>query len=176
LARYKRIKKKSSLKSPDEFLSFWSRTYNWLAENRDRLLAPLLIVLLVIVMAGGLFYYRQQKGLTAQREFSNIMKIYPRGAESTSAELEKAARSLADFSERFSGTSAARVAELYRAHSLARQAKTVEAEKVYREILDSGGGDELVKEMAALSLERLYQDQGKYEESSGVLKKNTKEK
>ena len=169
MARYKRIRRKGTLTAPDEFLSFWDRQYEWAAENWEKLLTPLLLVMLAVVIGGGAFYYTQQKASSAQNELTLIMNAYPRGVDSNPALLAEVVTALTEFSQRFSGTNAATVADLYKAHTVARQENSVEAVKLYKEIISSDKPDELVISMAALSLATLHQDQGDYEKANKVL-------
>lgn len=169
MARYKRIRKKGSLTKPDEFISFWGRTVVWLEANRDKLLTPALIFMLVIVLAGGVYFYRQQKMSTSQIELYYLLKNYPRAEEMQVSQLEGLPDALEDFSNRFSNSHSAAVADLYRAHTLARQGKTDETEKLYKKILASDGKKTLINGVAALSLARFYHDQGKYKESTDAL-------
>jgi len=171
LARYKRIKKKGTITQPDEFLSFWERQYEWAAENWEKLLTPLLVVMLAVVIGGGIFYYTRQKAASAQNELSQIIRAYPRGADTDPAVLVEVTSALGDFSRRFSGTNAASVAELYRAHTLLRQGKSAEAVKLYEDIISSGKADDLAAAMAALSLARYHQDSGNYDKSNATLEK-----
>lgn len=169
MARYKRIRKKGSLTKPDEFISFWEKTAKWLVENRNRLLTPALVFMLVIVVAGGLYFYRQQKSVTAQLELYFLLKNYPHAEKAPASYMEGLSGALEEFTGRFSDSHAATVADLYRAHALARQGKTDETEKLYKQILNSDGKKTLINGVAALSLARLYHDQGKYKESTGAL-------
>ena len=169
MARYKRIRKKGTLTEPDEFLGFWERQYEWAVENWEKLLTPLLVVMLAVVVGGGYFYYTQQKTTSAQNELSQIIRAYPRGADTDPAILAEVTSALAEFSERFTGTNAASIAYLYRAHTLAREQKSDEAVKLYEEIISSDKTDELVSAMASLSLARHHQDNGSYEKSNSVL-------
>jgi len=171
VAHYKRIKKKVNLKAPDQFVSFWHRTYNRALENRKKILPPVCGVLLLVLLAGGFFYYRAQKEQSAQRELYSILKDYPRDGAESSGKLEEVIKSLDAFSGRFSGTGAGRVGELYRAHMLFNKGEREEAARLYGEIAESGASDDLITGMAGLSLARLYQDQGKYADSAETLKK-----
>ncbi|MFQ5431454.1 MAG: tetratricopeptide repeat protein [Nitrospinota bacterium] len=171
MARYKRIRRKGTLTQPDEFLGFWDRKYHWAAENWGKLLTPLLFVMLAVVIGGGVFYYTQQKAATAQNELSRIINAYPRGEDADPALLAEVVTALTDFSQRFSGTAAAPIADLYRAHTLARQGNSEEAVKLYEKIISTGKPDDLFVAMAVLSLARYYQDQGDYEKSNAALEK-----
>ena len=171
MARYKRIRKKGTITEPDEFLTFWERQYEWAMENWEKLLTPLLIVMLAVVVGGGFFYYTQQKASSAQNELTLIMNAYPRGADTNPAVLAEVVTALTEFSQRFSGTDAASVADLYEAHTVARQTNSVEAVKLYEKIISSGKTNELIVSMAVLSLARLHQDQGSYEKSNTTLEK-----
>lgn len=171
MARYKRIRKKGTLTQPDEFLSFWDRQYEWAVENWEKLLTPLLVVMLAVVIGGGVYYYNQQKTASAQSELTQIMIAYPRGADTSPAVLADVVTTLTEFSQRFSGTDAASVADLYKAHTVARQENPGEAVKLYEEIISSGKTNELIISMAVLSLARLHQDQGSYEKADKTLEK-----
>ena len=171
MARYKRIKRKGALTQPDEFLSFWDRKYHWAAENWEKLLTPLLAVMLAAVIGGGVFYYSRQKAASAQIELSQIINGYPRGANADPARLTQVVSALTEFSKRFSGTDAAPIADLYRAHALAKQGNFTEAVNLYEKIISEGKPDELFVAMAVLSLARHYQDQGNYQKSTETLEK-----
>lgn len=171
MAHYKRIKKKENLKEPDQFISFWRRTYNSALENRDKIFLSVGGVFLLVLIAGGFLYYRAQKEQSAQLELYSILKDYPRDGSESSDKKGEVVKFLDAFNKKFSGTGAGRVGELYQAHMLFNKGDFEQAEQLYKTIAKSGATDDLITGMAAVSLARLYQDQAEYSKSTETLKK-----
>ncbi len=171
MAQYKRIKKKENLKEPDQFVSFWRRVYESALENRNKFFLPIGGIVLLVLFVSGFLYYQSQKEQSAQMELYSILKDYPRDGSESSDKKEKVIKSLDAFKDRFSGTSAGRVGELYRAHMMFNEGEFEKAGKLYKTIAESGATDDLITGIAGISLARLYQDQGKYAESTETLEK-----
>jgi len=174
VARYNRIKKKANITAPDEFLSFWEHAYNWGAEKKERVLFPALAVALIAVLVGGFFYYRSQREITAQRELYLALASVPRAEAGKKIDTKKFISALDGVAERFEGTVGAKEALLYKGNALYEKNKMDEAGKVYKSIVDGGKLDCFITRTAVVALARIYQDNGKFDESTKLLKKYRK--
>lgn len=171
MARYNRIKKKSDLKKPDQFVSFWEHAYIWLNENRERILIPGLAVIVAVMLAGGYLYYRSQREISAQRELYFALKDLPGEVSGRKSVLKELLEPLDEISERFSGSVGARIAEIYIGNEHYDKGRMEKAEPIFKSIAESGGSRNVISRLAALGLARVYQNRGKYDDSTKVLEK-----
>jgi len=174
VARYNRIKKKVNITAQDEFLSFWEHAYKWGSEKKERVLFPALAVALIAVLVGGFFYYRSQREITAQRELYLALAATPREGTGKKVDMKKFISSLDAVAERFEGTVGAKEALLYKGNILYEKDKMKEAEKVYKAIVAGGKLDCFITRTAVVALARIYQDNGKFDESTKLLNKYRK--
>jgi tetratricopeptide (TPR) repeat protein len=174
VARYNRIKKKTDITAQDEFLSFWEHAYTWGAEKKERVLFPVLAVALIAVLVGGFFYYRSQREITAQRELYLALATAPREDTGKKVDTKKFISALDAVAERFEGTVGGKEALLYKGNVFYEQNKTDEAGKVYKSIVAGGKLDCFITRTAVVALGRIYQDNGKFDESTTLLKKYRK--
>ncbi len=174
MARYNRIKKKANITAPDEFLSFWEHAYAWGLEKKERVLFPALAVALVAMLVGGFFYYRSEREITAQRELYLALTTAPREDTGKKIDTKKFIAALDAVAERFEGTVGGKEALLYKGNTLYEKNKMDEAEKIYQSIIADGKLDCFFTRTAVVALGRIYQNNGKFDESTKLLKKYRK--
>jgi len=171
VARYKRIKVKSVITEPDEFLTFWDSAYLWMNENRNKVLIPLFAALLVVVSVAGFFYYRSERSIASQRELYFALKDFQDDEflDQKESDPDKLNKRLDAIVSKYKGTYGAEMAELYKAAVFYEKGRLDDAETAYKKVEGDGRTDNLITRLGAIGLARVYQSNGKYEESSNAL-------
>lgn len=167
MAHYKRISKKTDIKMPDEFLSFWDHVFHFIADNRERLVLPVIGGLVVILAGFGFWYYQIQKSAKSNAELYRVLADLPRPGSSSTATGDQIIEKLKSYDERFGGGEAGRIGRLYRANLLYQKGRFDEAAALYNGI----GGNDVAGQLAAINLAAVLTQQGKYTEAAAALEK-----
>lgn len=163
----------------DRFALEVGNILDYLSVHRREAIRYGAVAAIVLVAAIGIFFYRKhQQG--ARREAleaalttyqAEIGQARTAGVLSfpTRAERDKAAgKAFGDLASRYSGSAEAYIARYYAATMAADQGRLAEAEKLFREVADSGGDN--YGSLAKLALAEIYASQGKYSEAERLLR------
>ncbi len=167
MARYDRISRKIDVKSPDEFLTFWDHAFHWVADNRDRLLLPVLGGVVAVVLAFGFYYYQTQKEAKANEELYRVLAQLPRQGSGAATTAQEMIEKLKAYDAQFGGGDAGRIGKFYRANILYQKKSFEDAIALYKDVLD---GD-LLGQYAAINLAAAYTEQGRYADAAATLEK-----
>lgn len=175
MARYNRIKKKEGIDLQEELINFWDSVYIWVGENRARVIFPIIGVVLALALFGGYSFYKDSREKAAQRELALAIASYPReGVDKAKVDIDKMIADVDAVAERFGGTLGGRMADLYKGHLFYMQGMMEEAGSVYKSAYEAGKAGEVFTVIAGIGLARVYQNTGKYDESTELLKEMRK--
>ncbi len=176
MARYSRIKRKADITETDEFISFWERVYIWASENTVKAIFPAIALVLVGMVMVGTVYYVKKKDVSAQKALYFALLEYPRDGQKDDKKVfnpsasSKMVESLDSIASHFAGSAGAMMAELYKANLLYSTNQMEKAEESYRKIVDADNQrGVVVSSLASIGLAMVYQNQGKYDESTTEL-------
>lgn len=173
----KRITRKN-LKS-DKFAEEVSTIWDWMAEHKDEVIRYGAIALAVLLVAGGIFYYiRYQAGVRADAlaaalrvDNANVGGQAQPGMMqfATQDEKDKAwVKAFTDVAVKYHGTQEGAIAEMYLASAEADKGSLANAEKRYREIIDSA--PKPYNSMAQMALAQTLNAEGKTDEAEKLLR------
>jgi predicted negative regulator of RcsB-dependent stress response len=138
------------------------------------------IALAVILIGAGIYYYMRYESGVREQALADVMRIDnaqvgntpPQPGTlhyATQAEKDTArAKALADLAAKHHGSQEGAIAEFYLASDAAEKGNLGEAEKRFRELVDSS--PKPFASMARLSLARVYDAEGKYDDAVKILR------
>ena len=177
----KRITRKN-LKS-DKFAQEVSTIWDWMADHKDEVVRYGAIGLAVLLVAGGIFYYiRYQAGVRAEAlaaalriDLSNVGAGQPQPGMmqfATQEEKDKAwAKAFTEVAVKYHGTQEGAIAAMYIASDDADKGKLAEAEKSYRDVMDSA--PKPYNSMGEMSLAETLDAEGKTADAEKILRNLT---
>jgi TolA-binding protein len=174
-AKRVRIRRKD-LREPDEFETLTGRAVELAAAYRTPLAVGLAVVVAAGLVALGISSWRASERAAAAQAFQRTHEVFAVGR------FAEAAQGFASVVEEHGGTPAGRLAQLYRAHALARQDDAAGAAAAYQEFLASGPPGPLLEQDALLNLGRAREVTGDaagarqaYEQAAGLAGPYTRE-
>ena len=163
----------------DKFAQEVGHTVEFLSEHRGQTLRYTLIGLAVVVIGIGIYAYnRHQAGLRADA-FTNVMRIneaivsptpnppnltFPTQEEKDKAKLQ----ALLDLAAKYHGSQEGAMAQFFLAGIQLEKDKLDEAEKIYKDVMDSAPSP--YASVAKLSLAQIYAGQGRTAEAEKLLR------
>lgn len=137
------------------------------------------IVLAVLVIGGGLYFYRTHQATAREEALTEALKIEdavvsnnpvpPNMTFKTEAEKQTArTRAFTDLMTKYSGTREGAIAGIYMAATAADKGDMPNAEKLFKEVVDSAPSD--YSSVAALSLAKIYQAENKTADAEKLLR------
>lgn len=167
MAHYKRISKKTDIKLPDEFLSFWDHVFHFVDDNRDRMMLPVIGGLVILLAGFGFWYFQSQKTAKANVELFRVLAELPRPGSSSKTTGDQIIDKLKTYDAQFGGGESGRIGRLYRANLLYQKGRYDEATALYNNI----GGNDAAGQLAAINLAAVSTQQAKYAEAVAALEK-----
>jgi predicted negative regulator of RcsB-dependent stress response len=170
---------RKNLKS-DKFAQEVTHTFEYVSEHRNQVLRYGSIALAVILLGVGIFFYvRYQEGVREEAlaqalriDVATVGNAAPQASGLTfaSAEEKEKARqkAFADLASRYHGSQEGTIAALYLASDVVDKGNLADAEKRYKDIMDSAP-----KPYAALArsaLAQVYEAEGKRAEAEKLLR------
>lgn len=163
----------------DKFAQEVNDTFSFLNEHRAESIRYGLIALGVIVLVGGYFLYTRHETTVREAALAEAMRydeaiIGPADTVTNKAFPTQAAKDAArtkafsDLYTKYHGTTEGSVGGLYIAADYADQGKYGEAEKIYKDVVDSA--PKIYSSIAELSLAQVYSAEGKADEAEKLLK------
>jgi predicted negative regulator of RcsB-dependent stress response len=166
LARRNKITKKE-LKQPDEFISFWSKTIDYVIEKQKQIFtgAVILVVLILAVVIYKAYANSQLEKATikyaeaikAYHQFDNLDKARKR------EEFQSAARDFEQLNKEFPRSIPGKMSLLYAANSYYNAEDFDRAIDLYKEFLQKIPADSSLRDVAIMSLGYCYETTGKFE-------------
>lgn len=169
---------RKNLKS-DKFAQEVTHTFEFVSEHRNEVVRYGSIALAVIAVGVAIFFYIRYQANVREDLLSQALQIdlAPIGAPTlgsslsfaTADEKDKARqKALVNLATRYHGTQEGSIAGLYLASDAADKGNLADAEKRYKDIVDSA--PKAYAALARMSLAQIYQDEGKTAEAEKLLK------
>jgi hypothetical protein len=163
----------------DKFALEVEHTVDYFEEHRRDLIRYGIIAAVVLVIAAGIYFYRSKQHAAREEALTQALQVLeapvgpsPSGGPSYPTEQAKAdaaAKSFTEVATKYSGSSEGVVAEYTLASMAADQGRMAEAEKRYKDVVDSG--DKPYGSLARLSLAQIYFASGHTAQGEEVLRK-----
>jgi tetratricopeptide (TPR) repeat protein len=171
----------------DEFASWLERVIAWADAHRDEVRIGVGVGVVLLAAFGALAYFQSHRAREADRAFRDALAAFeapvaaelapeadrPAGQIFATAEdkYKTAAAAFEGVQRRYGSSKVGATASYYAALSRIELGQYAEAEKALRELqTGSGGGDELVPELARLSLGGLYRLSGETDRAVEVYR------
>jgi predicted negative regulator of RcsB-dependent stress response len=168
----------------DKFALEVTHTFEFLTHHTAEVKRYGAIGLVAVALVAGIFYYTRYQTGARQEALSQALRIddasvgtaknpnSPAGAlnYATQEEKEKArAKAFSDLVAKYHGTQEGAIAQMYLASDTAEKGNLAEAEKRYKDVVDTAPGP--YASLARLSLAKVYESEGKNSEAEKVLRK-----
>jgi len=153
--------------------------FEWASEHRKEVVRWGGLAVVAVVAAIGIFYYRSYQAEARQIALAEALRIDDAGVGSepvqqqnlhynTSAEKEKARdQAFGELAAKYSGTQEGAIAEIYLGSWAADKGNLAEAEKRFKNVVDTG--PKVYAAQARLSLAQVYAGEGKLTDAQKVL-------
>jgi len=172
----KRITRKN-LKS-DKFAEEVTTIWDWTAEHKTEVVRYGSIALAVVLIAAGIFYYlryqanQREDALAAALRIDNatVGQAQP-GVMNFATEDEKKKawdKAFTELASKYHGTQEGAIAEMYLASAADDKGNLAEAEKRYKDVMDSA--PTAYSSMAGIALAQVYMAQGKTADAEKILR------
>jgi predicted Zn-dependent protease len=169
---------RKQLKS-DRFAVEVEHTVEYVAEHKKQVLRYSLAALVVLLIASGIYFYRGQQHAARQEELAKAIQIQeapvsppqPTGSLSFATQDEKnkqATKAFSDILAKYPGTDEGTIAANYLGAIAVDQGKLTDAEKYFKQAVDSGS--KTYKPVAKLSLAQVYIAQGRAADGEKLLR------
>jgi tetratricopeptide (TPR) repeat protein len=166
---------KKKLKEPDEFISVSERAYLFVRDHGKPIAAALGVVALVVVAVFLLQMWNRSKEEAAGGKFAQAVEAYQRVAastkEATVSDSKTALEGLADVTAKYPGTTAGRLALLYKGNLHLKAGEFDEAVKAYSQFLDQAGKERLYTLLALEGLGYAYEGKKEWDKAVGAFRK-----
>jgi predicted negative regulator of RcsB-dependent stress response len=170
---------RKNLKS-DKFAQEVTHTFEFVSEHRNEVVRYGAIALGVIVIAAAIFFYMRHEATVREEALAQALRIdlanigvnpqQPTAMTFPTAEEKEKARQKA-FSEiaaKYHGSQEGSIAAMYLASDVADKGNLADAEKRYKDIMDSA--PKAYAALARMALVQIYQAQGKTADAEKLLK------
>lgn len=134
------------LREPDEFMAFTGQVMDWVRQNQSAVIGAVSTVIAVGAVALGMNWYAGRQADAA------AVKLEAAQATFEAKAYANAAIAFADTASAYPGTSAGRIALLYRAHALAQQPDPAAAATAYSEYLATTPATDYLRQAALIGL------------------------
>jgi tetratricopeptide (TPR) repeat protein len=181
---------RKQLRQPDEFVSFWTRVYEFLRASAGPILIGVGVGLVAVIVSVALTSHMQRVSAEASRQLSRIMRMYATDLATDDDAAKKAQpdddvprfktadeRRKATLSELDSYLTQNRTkgpvreAELFRAGVLYDAGQYDEAVRAYGEFLAESGNDQRLRFLAREGRGYSYEAKGKFDDALGEFGK-----
>jgi predicted negative regulator of RcsB-dependent stress response len=163
----------------DRFAVEVQHSVEYMSDHRRQMIRWGGIGLAVLVIALAVYLYRQHTHTVRQEALFSALQVQnanvgPAQNEftltfPTQAEKDTAAqKAFTEVAAKYSGSDEGNIAEYYLAINAIDRGKTVEAEKRFKEVADSGNKD--VASLAKLALAQIYGSEGKVAEGESLIR------
>lgn len=165
----------------DRFAQEVGNTVSWVDDNKKLLIRYAAIAAGVVLVAGGIYYYMRHQANVREEALTQALNIDiasvgaaqppPGGlAYPTQEEKDKArVKAFTDLYTRYHGSQEGAIAEMYMASDAADKGDLVNAERLYKDVVDSAPIE--YSSMATLSLANVYSAEGKEADAEKLLRK-----
>lgn len=162
----------------DKFAQEVGQTFDFLSHHRSQTMRYGAIGLAVLVIAGGIYIYTRHQATVRQEALAYAMRLNnavvsatpqpPNLNFATQDELDRAwNKAFNDLATNYDGTQEGSIAQIYLAAKQSDKGNLVEAEKLYKHLMDSAPKE--VSAWARISLAQVYASQGKLPEARALL-------
>jgi len=163
----------------DKFAQEVTHTFEVLSQHRDEVKKYGAIGLAVIVVVAGIYFYNSHQAATRGEALAQALRVDDAtvGADTqpsnlhfnTKEEKDKArTKAFADVAAKYHGSQEGAIAAMYLASDVADKGDLVNAEKQFKDIMDSAPKDYAA--LARLSLAQIYEGEGKNAEAEKLLR------
>jgi predicted negative regulator of RcsB-dependent stress response len=164
----------------DRFAQEVGATVSWVDEHKEPLIRYGAIALGVVLVAGGIYFYMRHQAGVREEALSQALRINDAtvGAQNTVAgnlsyptqeEKDKArVKAFTDLYTRYHGSQEGTIAEMYIASDAADKGDLVNAERMYKDVVDSAPKE--YSSIATLSLASVYSAEGKDADAEKLLR------
>ena len=163
----------------DKFAREVTHTFEILSEHRSEVVRYGVIAIAVIVLAAGIYFYRNHQAGVRENALAQAVRVddatvgpnvQPTNLHfDTAEEKDKAlVKAYSDMAAKYHGSQEGAIAALYLASRAADQGNLADAEKRYKDIVDSA--PKPYAAMARLSLAQVYEGEGKNADAEKVLR------
>ena len=170
----KKITKKQ-LKQPDEFISFTDHAFRFVASHSKKFAIGGTAVLLIVLAVVFYQMWEKNKEGEADQQFNQALQVYQQVSspyrEEAPPEYKKALEKFDEVAKKFSGTSAGKLALLYKGDLDLKLGEFEEAAKTYQTFLSKMGKEKLYSLLAMDGLGYAYEGQKKYDQALETYQK-----
>jgi predicted negative regulator of RcsB-dependent stress response len=164
----------------DKFAQEVGATVSWMDEHKDLLIRYGAIALVVVLIAGGIHFFVRHQSDVREEALSQALRIdlatvaAPQPAPGalnypTQQEKDKArVKAFTDISVEYHGSQEGGIAEMYMASDAADKGDLINAERLYKDVVDSAPKD--LASMARLSLAEVYVAENKNDDAEKLLR------
>jgi len=164
----------------DKFAQEVGATVSWVDHNKDLLIRYGAIALVVVLLGGGIYFFVRHRSEVREEALSQALRIdlatvaAPQPAPgtlnyATQQEKDKArVKAFTDLSVEYHGSQEGSIAEMYMASDAADKGDLINAERLYKDVVDSAPKD--FAAMARLSLAQVYAAENKTDEAEKLLR------
>jgi predicted negative regulator of RcsB-dependent stress response len=164
----------------DKFAEEVGAGVSWIEHHKPLILRYGAIVLAVVVIVGGIYYYNRYQSSNREEALSHAILIdnatigaapaAPGGLSYPSQDEKDKARvkAFTDLAVKYRGSDEGAIAEMYMASDAADKGDFPNAERMYKEVMDSSPKE--LSAMARLPLAKVYSAEGKDAEAEKLLR------
>jgi predicted negative regulator of RcsB-dependent stress response len=162
----------------DKFAQELGQTVDFISHHRSESLRYGAIALALLVIVGGIYIYTRHQTTVRQEALAEAMKLNtavvsptpqpPNLIFATQAELDKAwTKAFTDLATNFHGSEEGSIAQIYLAAKQSDKGNLAEAEKMYKDVMDSGPKE--YSAWARISLAQVYASENKMTDARALL-------
>jgi len=163
----------------DKFAVEAGHAFEFLTEHPDDVKRYAAIAVAAVILIGGIYFYRSHQATAREDALAQAMKlddavvsnnpVPPNITFKTQEEKDQARnKAFSDLASKYRGTREGAIGATYMASTAADKGKMADAEKMYKDIVDSAPSD--YGSLAALSLAHVYASEGKMADAEKVLR------
>lgn len=171
-------KTRKNLKS-DKFAQEVTSIWDWAAAHKAEVIRYGSLTVAVVLIAAGIFYYMRYQANAREEALAAALRIDNAGVGpnpqpgmlnfATQDEKDKAwQKAFTDLATKYHGSQEGSIAEMYLASAAADKGNLAEAEKRYKDVMDSA--PKAYSSMAGIALSQVYAAEGKTDEAEKLLR------
>jgi predicted negative regulator of RcsB-dependent stress response len=163
----------------DKFAVEAGHMFEFLTEHPDDVKRYAAIALAVVILVGGIYFYRSHQATAREEALAQAMKlddavvsnnpVPPNLTFKTQEEKDQARnKAFSELASKYRGTREGAIGATFIASNAADKGNMPEAEKLYKDIVDSAPSD--FASLASLSLAKVYAAEGKQADAEKLLR------
>ena len=166
MAKKQKISRKQLLREPDEFITFSSKMLDLFKEHEKQVYIGIIVFFSLVILIAGLRWNSAKKEKKAFMQYDKAQLLLVQARQSGQNQgIDKVVQDLKNIEEKYSGTSAARLAGLTLGHVTYEKGDFKAAIPIYKDALKSFTDDPLARSMIKSGLAYCYEGSKEYKEA-----------